>query len=40
MDGAKYVGDWEEDKQHGIGNETWPDGAVYEGKYFDPSVHF
>ena len=22
-----------EDKQHGKGKETWPDGATYEGEY-------
>ena len=32
-DGAKYEGYWEEDKQHGQGLETWPDGARYEGQY-------
>jgi hypothetical protein len=34
MDGARYTGDWLDDKQSGDGMETWPDGAVYEGKYF------
>ena len=33
MDGAKYLGEWKEDKQHGKGIESWPDGAVYEGHY-------
>jgi len=33
LDGAKYEGYWEEDKQHGDGLETWPDGAKYEGQY-------
>ena len=33
MDGAKYEGDWFEDKQHGFGKETWPDGANYEGEF-------
>lgn len=33
MDGAKYIGQWQEDKQHGKGRETWPDGAMYEGDY-------
>ena len=28
-----YQGDWEMDKQHGIGQETWPDGATYQGEY-------
>ena len=26
---------WENDKQHGQGVETWPDGAIYEGEYFE-----
>lgn len=33
MDGAKYIGDWKEDRQHGYGVETWPDNAKYEGNY-------
>ena len=33
LDGAKYEGNWEEDKQHGQGLETWPDGARYDGSY-------
>lgn len=31
--GAKYVGDWLEDRQHGFGVETWPDFAEYEGNF-------
>jgi hypothetical protein len=33
VDGAKYLGEWYEDKQNGKGIETWPDGAKYEGEY-------
>jgi hypothetical protein len=33
QDGAKYEGDWRDDKQDGHGVETWPDGARYEGNY-------
>lgn len=29
--GAMYQGFWKDDKQHGYGKETWPDGAHYEG---------
>jgi len=29
------VGSWRDDKQHGFGLETWPDGAVYEGEYHE-----
>lgn len=31
MDGARYEGNWCQDKQHGFGQEIWPDGAKYEG---------
>ena len=31
--GVLYEGDWVDDKQHGHGKETWPDGAVYEGQF-------
>jgi len=27
-DGQKYLGEWFEDKQHGLGQETWP-GRIY-----------
>ena len=30
---GEVEGYWEEDKQHGQGLETWPDGARYEGQY-------
>ncbi len=35
----RYVGDWKEDKQDGLGVETWPDGAKYEGEYIDGKKH-
>ena len=35
----EYDGDWVEDKQHGLGVETWPDGARYEGSYVDGKKH-
>lgn len=37
--GAKYEGDWKEDKQHGYGEETWPDEAVYKGEYKNGKKH-
>lgn len=30
---------WENDKQHGRGVENWPDGAKYEGQYFEGKKH-
>jgi len=33
INGAKYIGEWVDDKQEGKGVETWPDGAKYEGMY-------
>ena len=33
MNGAKYVGHWENDLQHGSGVESWPDGSRYDGEY-------
>ena len=29
-DGDKYVGEWKDDKEHGQGTNTWPDGSVKE----------
>ena len=34
-----YEGEWLEDKQHGIGHETWPDGGEYTGAYVDGLKH-
>lgn len=39
MNGAKYDGEWENDKQHGTGIENWPDNARYEGQYFEGKKH-
>jgi hypothetical protein len=30
---------WKEDKQHGHGKESWPDGATYEGDYIMGKKH-
>ena len=34
IDGARYVGDWNEDRQDGYGVGTWPDSARYDGNYY------
>jgi len=39
VDGAKYIGDWKEDRQDGYGVETWPDYARYEGTYENGKKH-
>lgn len=39
MDGAKYVGQWVDDKQNGEGEEVWPDGARYKGEYYQGKKH-
>jgi len=33
MNGAKYIGGWLDDRQHGFGIEIWCDNAKYEGNY-------
>ena len=35
----RYIGKWLDDKQHGYGVEEWPDGAKYEGAYYEGSKH-
>lgn len=34
---AKYMGQWKKDTQirHGKGVQTWPDGSIYEGWWYD-----
>ena len=34
-DGAKYVGEWRDDKYHGQGTYTYPNGQKYVGEYKD-----
>ena len=34
-DGARYEGEYKDDKRNGHGVHTWPDGARYEGEYKD-----
>jgi len=34
-DGAKYVGEWKDGKEHGQGNMKWSDGAIYVGEWED-----
>jgi hypothetical protein len=31
--GSKYVGYWNQDKQHGFGKEKWNDSSMYQGFY-------
>ena len=37
--GAKYVGEWRDDKQHGQGTFTFPDGEKYVGEWRDNKQH-
>ena len=30
---GEYIGEWKEDKRHGIGRMLWSNGTLYEGKY-------
>ena len=32
-DGACYIGSWLDDKKHGHGTFTFPDGSKYEGEF-------
>ena len=34
-DGDKYVGEWKEDKMHGLGTYTWANGEKYLGEFRD-----
>ena len=31
--GKSYSGDYFEDKRHGVGRATWPDGSSYDGQW-------
>eukprot|EP00435_Cladocopium_sp_Y103_P032285 s3374_g8.t1 len=31
--GAVYKGEWKDGMRHGVGHQTWPDGATYSGQY-------
>ena len=33
--GSKYVGEWKDDKRHGQGTKTYPDGGKYIGEWKD-----
>ncbi len=37
--GAKYVGEWKNNKQHGQGATTWPNGGKYVGEWVDNKMH-
>lgn len=32
-DGRKYMGNWEKNNMHGVGEFIWPDGRKYHGDY-------
>jgi hypothetical protein len=34
-DGRQFKGQWMNDKMHGRGEFTWPDGKYYDGDYVD-----
>lgn len=40
LNGPKYTGQFFNDKQEGYGIETWPDGAKFEGKYFQGIFYY
>lgn len=31
--GATYLGQWYDNKRHGYGKQTWPDGSIYQGQW-------
>ena len=37
--GDKYEGEWEKDKRHGQGTNTWASGGKYVGKWVDHKMH-
>ena len=37
--GSQYVGDWEKNREHGVGVHTYNDGSMYEGEYQNASRH-
>ena len=37
--GAKYVGEWKDDKRHGQGNATFANGDKYVGEWKDNNYH-
>lgn len=36
---GSYEGQWQADKHHGEGHQTWSDGRTYDGQYEDGSFH-
>jgi hypothetical protein len=38
-DGAKYVGEWQNNKSHGQGTYTWADGEKYVGEWQNDEMH-
>ena len=39
LSGAKYVGEFKDDRKHGQGTITFPDGEKYVGEYKDDKMH-
>lgn len=37
--GAKYAGDWVDNRKHGYGTQTWPKGDKYEGDWNQDQMH-
>lgn len=38
-DGRSYLGEWYDQKLHGLGIYKWKDGKVYKGEYFNDKKH-
>ena len=39
VNGKKYEGQHKDDKMHGFGIYTWPDGTRYEGGWVEGKMH-
>lgn len=37
--GAKYAGEWQDNRKHGYGTQTWPSGDKYEGDWERDQMH-
>ena len=37
--GAKYIGQWENNLRHGAGTMTWPNGDIYRGEWVLGHMH-
>ena len=34
-----YTGEWDNDRKHGRGIQTWPDGREYSGQWFNNNIN-